>query len=106
MNKFKVALLQLIPSTESNENLDKGIKYCKLAKEMGADLALFPEMWNIGYNFPQGEMDIKEFSKNAIDSDSGFFKEFQNLAQKTGNGNRDYLSGKMERFTEEHGINN
>ena len=71
MNKFKVALLQLIPSNESDENLDKGIANCKLAKEMGADLALFPEMWNIGYNFPQ-EMDVKEFLKNAIDSSSSF----------------------------------
>ena len=82
MNKFKVALLQLIPSNKPNENLDKGITYCKLAKEMGADLALFPEMWNIGYNFPQGEMDVKKFSKDAIDSNSAFFKEFQNLAKK------------------------
>jgi len=81
MNKFKVALLQLIPSNEPGENMDKGIKYCKQAKEMGADLALFPEMWNIGYNFPQGEMDVKEFSKTAIDSNSTFFKEFQNLAK-------------------------
>jgi len=82
MNKFKVALLQLIPSNEPSENLDKGLKYCKLAKEMDADLALFPEMWNIGYNFPQGEMDVKEFSKDAIDTNSAFFKEFQNLAKK------------------------
>jgi predicted amidohydrolase len=82
MNKFKVALLQLIPSNEPDENVDKGLKYCKLAKEMDADLALFPEMWNIGYNFPQGEMDVKKFSKDAIDSNSAFFKEFQNLAKK------------------------
>jgi hypothetical protein len=72
MNKFKVALLQLIPSNESSENLDKGIKYCKLAKEMGADLALFPEMWNIGYNFPP-ETDGEKLSKGAIDSNSVFF---------------------------------
>jgi predicted amidohydrolase len=81
MNKFKVALLQLIPSTEPDENLDKGIKYCKLAKEMGADLAVFPEMWNIGYNFPQ-ETDGEKLSRGAIDSNSVFFKEFQNLAKK------------------------
>ena len=82
MNKFKVALLQLIPSNEPGENLEKGIAYCKLAKNMGADLALFPEMWNVGYNLPQKEIDVKKFSDNAIDSDSHFFKEFQNLAKK------------------------
>ena len=49
---------------------------------MGADLALFPEMWNIGYNFPQGEIDVKTFSKNAIDSNSIFFTEYRNLAKK------------------------
>jgi len=80
MNKFRVALLQLIPSNEPNENLDKGLKYCKQAKEMGADLALFPEMWNIGYNFPP-ETNSEKLSKDAIDSNSAFFKEFQNLAK-------------------------
>jgi predicted amidohydrolase len=51
MNVFRAALLQLIPSNDQNENLVKGVKYCKLAKELDSDLALFPEMWNIGYNF-------------------------------------------------------
>jgi len=51
MEKFKVALLQLISEKKPGDNLDKGISYCKTAKEMGADIALFPEMWNIGYNF-------------------------------------------------------
>ena len=60
MNTFKVALLQLIPSNEPDENLTKGIKYCKLAKEIGADLVLFPEMWNIGYNLHQKGMDINK----------------------------------------------
>jgi predicted amidohydrolase len=82
MNKFKVALLQLIPSSDPDENLDKGLKYCKLAKEMNADLALFPEMWNIGYNFPREEADLKNLSIAAIDSNSVFFKKFQNLAKE------------------------
>jgi hypothetical protein len=33
MNKFKVALLQLIPSNESNENLKKGTIYCRQARD-------------------------------------------------------------------------
>jgi predicted amidohydrolase len=68
VNTFKTALLQLIPSEKPDENLGKGIKYCKLAKEMGADLALFPEMWNTGYSLlPWVEGDIKKLSENAID---------------------------------------
>jgi predicted amidohydrolase len=39
-------------------------------------------MWNIGYNFPQEKIDSKKFSESAIDSNSIFFKEFQNLAKK------------------------
>lgn len=34
-------------------NLRKGEEYCRLAKVMGADIALFPEMWNIGYTWEQ-----------------------------------------------------
>ena len=30
-----------------------GEAFCRRAKEMGADIALFPEMWNIGYSFPE-----------------------------------------------------
>jgi predicted amidohydrolase len=83
MDTFKTALLQLIPSKEPSENLEKGIKYCKAAKEMGADLALFPEMWNTGYSLlPWAEEDIKKLSENAIDSNSPFFKAFQNLAKE------------------------
>ena len=81
MKKFKVALLQLIPSYNPYKNLDKGIFYCKRAKEMGADFALFPEMWNIGYELPQNEKKISKWLENAIDKDSDFIKEFQNQAK-------------------------
>ncbi|MDR1301982.1 MAG: carbon-nitrogen hydrolase family protein [Treponema sp.] len=79
MDKFRVALLQLIPTNNQNENLEKGIKYCKLAKELGADLALFPEMWNIGYIFPLEN--IHEWMENAIDINSKFIKTFQEEAK-------------------------
>jgi predicted amidohydrolase len=79
MEKFKVALLQLIPTNNQNENLEKGIKYCKLAKELGADFALFPEMWNIGYIFPTESM--HELMEDAIDINSKFIKTFQKEAR-------------------------
>ena len=44
MNLLKIALLQLAPCGTLEKNLEKGIRYCKMAKEMGADIALFPEM--------------------------------------------------------------
>jgi predicted amidohydrolase len=46
---FSVALLQISPTEISPEfNLEKGIDACRKAKALGADLALFPEMWHIG----------------------------------------------------------
>jgi predicted amidohydrolase len=80
MEKFRVALLQLIPANNQNENLEKGIEYCKLAKELGADFVLFPEMWNIGYNF--STENINEWMKNAIDVNCKFIKTFQEGAKK------------------------
>lgn len=47
---FKVALLQLASEQSQEANLAKGLQACEQAKAMGADLALFPEMWNVGYD--------------------------------------------------------
>ncbi len=48
---FKVALLQIeSKSMEVAENLKKGMTFCRKAVELGADLCLFPEGWNIGYD--------------------------------------------------------
>jgi predicted amidohydrolase len=79
MKTFRVALLQLIPTESQKGNLEKGIKYCKLAKDMGADLALFPEMWNIGYNFHVENID--KWAESAITTDHEFFKTFQKEAK-------------------------
>ena len=50
MNTLKIALLQLIPGAALSDNLKKGMEACKKAKCMGADIALFPEMWSNGYH--------------------------------------------------------
>ncbi len=49
MSILKIALLQIAPCKNLNENLEKGIACCKEAKEKGADIALFPEMWSNEY---------------------------------------------------------
>ena len=76
---FKVALLQLLSGRTQEENLKKGIEYCRRAKEMGADLALFPEMWNIGYTFPSN---IDELKASAVDRDSKFIRNFISLSKE------------------------
>ena len=50
MSQFKVALLQMTAKgSDQAANLVKGEDFCRQASRMGADIALFPEMWNVGY---------------------------------------------------------
>lgn len=78
MRNIKVALLQLLPEKSLEENLQKGLTYCKKAKEMGADIALFPEMWSVGYNIPT---DIEVLKASAVSLDSEFVNSFGKLAK-------------------------
>lgn len=78
MNSFKVALLQISPENSLEANLEKGLNACRRAKEMGADLALFPEMWSIGYRIPQ---DAETLNRNAVAADSAFVQSFGSLAK-------------------------
>lgn len=78
-NSFKVALLQLLPMENQEQNLNKGLEACRRAKDMGADLAVFPEMWNIGYKIP-AEQD--ELNLSAIAHDSSFVQSFASLARE------------------------
>ena len=48
MKHFKIALLQIAPTGSLEGNLNKGIEYCRKAKQAGADIALFPEMYSNG----------------------------------------------------------
>ncbi|MFV0402219.1 MAG: carbon-nitrogen hydrolase family protein [Oscillospiraceae bacterium] len=76
---FQVAMLQLVPGKTQEENLQKGIDYCKKAKRMGADLALFPELWNIGYNI---DGDVARWQAEAVSRDSDFVRAFASLAKE------------------------
>ena len=71
---LKIAMLQLMPEKTAEEQLDKGIAACRKAKALGADIALFPEMWSNGYELPQEDGAINEL---AISADSRFVGEFR-----------------------------
>ena len=73
----KIALLQLLPDGDLQGQLEKGTAACAKAKEMGADIALFPEMWSDGYVLPQTGPELDALS---ITPDSGFIRAFQMLA--------------------------
>lgn len=77
MDSLKVALLQLMPEGSEIKNLRKGFEYCNKAKALDADIALFPEMWNIGYQISE---DPDRLRQDAISRDSEFVREFQSLA--------------------------
>ena len=76
---MKIALLQLLPAGSEAENRKKGEKWCRRAKEAGADIALFPEMWSCGYSFPR-DVDALEAAATAADGD--FVNSFGELAAR------------------------
>lgn len=77
--KLKIALLQLLPDGSLDEQQNKGKAACIKAKEMGADMALFPEMWSDGYALPQNEEMLNGL---AVLSESGFVCSFGALARE------------------------
>ncbi len=72
---MKIALLQISAAgSDQHANLHKGEEYCRKAAAMGADIALFPEMYNVGYTtFDPAQ---------AIDSQSSFVQHFRQLARE------------------------
>jgi len=79
VNNFHIALLQLLPEGSQEENLRKGLEYCIKAKQMGADIALFPEIWNIGYNLTPNR---EKTEKSAIGLDSDYIVQCREFAKK------------------------
>jgi len=82
MDTLKVALMQIAPCGTLEGNLEKGIVSCRKAKDMGADIALFPEMWSNGYNIYNRSVD--QWKAEAIPSDGEFVNAFGALAKELG----------------------
>ncbi|MCL2586650.1 MAG: carbon-nitrogen hydrolase family protein [Firmicutes bacterium] len=88
---FNIALLQISPTGSLEGNLAKGIDACRQAKKMGADLAVFPEMWCNGYELLfQGYLDkntvsedeIKAWHDKAIAENHNFVESFARLSKE------------------------
>ena len=77
--KLRIAFLQLLPADNIEENLSIGIEACKEAKNKGADIAIFPEMWSIGYRFSHDEDELWE---QALTLDSVLLKRYSELANE------------------------
>ena len=77
--KVKIAFIQLIPGKTIGERYETGQAACQKAKAMGADIALFPEMWSCGYYIPQ---DSNQLRALAITEQSDFVQGFSKTADK------------------------
>ncbi len=85
MSQITVALLQMTAcGNEPPANQAKGEEFCRRAQAMGADIALFPEMWNVGYAFyDTAQPGARErWQAQAIGADDPFVRHFQGLAQE------------------------
>ena len=74
---MKIALLQILPTGSLNGNREKGVEACRKAKALGADIALFPEMWSNGYDIPE---DAEALQRAAVPADGEFVPGFGKLA--------------------------
>jgi predicted amidohydrolase len=65
-------------------NQSKGEVFCRRAKVLGADIALFPEMWSIGMTFFDAEQEgaRQRWRAQAISRDDPFIAHFRNLARE------------------------
>ena len=77
--RLTIAFLQLLPTGSLQGNMEKGVKACLQAKEMGADIAIFPEMWSCGYSFPHDEESLRKCS---VSRDDPFVRRFSDLASE------------------------
>lgn len=82
MQTLNIALLQIAPCGTLEGNLEKGIASCRKAKALGADIALFPEMWSNGYNIY--DRPVGQWKAEAIPAGSEFVRAFGALAKELG----------------------
>ena len=76
---MKIAFIQLIPGETIGEQYETGQAACQKAKAMGADIALFPEMWSCGYYIPQESTRLREL---ALTEHSDFVQSFRETAER------------------------
>ena len=82
MSSLTVALLQLqSPGADPGRALREGDRACREAARLGVDVALFPEMWQVGYALDDDlETARKSYSALATPTDGSFVDHFCELA--------------------------
>lgn len=85
MSMLRIALLQMAAcGADQAANLAKGEEFCRRAHDADADIALFPEMWNIGYSaYDPAQPGARErWQGQAISRESEFVMRFRSLARE------------------------
>jgi predicted amidohydrolase len=84
MDPLTVALLQLrSPGADPDRALSEGEKACREAARLGAGLALFPEIWQIGYVWwDDPEAARRAYAALATETDGPFVSHFCELARE------------------------
>ncbi|HZS08207.1 MAG TPA: carbon-nitrogen hydrolase family protein [Blastocatellia bacterium] len=85
MSLLTIALLQMAAcGNDQAASLAKGELFCRRARDMGADIALFPEMWNIGYTFfdPDQPGARERWQAQAVTQHDSFVAHFRGLAKE------------------------
>lgn len=83
MGVIKVALVQMTGcGADRAASLAKGEIFCRRARALGADIALFPEMWSSGMTFfePQDESARARWQAQALSRDAPYIAHFRQLA--------------------------
>ena len=81
---LNIALLQMNSCGDDvAANRAKGETYCREAAALGADIALFPEMWSIGYTACPGDADGRTRWRGLAErADGPFVAHFRELARE------------------------
>lgn len=81
--KIRIALLQLNPGKSDLENFEIAKASIQEAVNNGSDIALLPELWNVGYSSPEEYALGKEsWEKSALTKEDPNFLSYQNLAKE------------------------
>ena len=82
---IKIALLQISAGNSVLENFDIAKVNIEKAKGEGADIALLPELWNVGYDSPdEYKKGKEEWEKSAFVIDDNGFSKYKELAKENG----------------------
>ena len=87
-SNITVALLQMLPGNSTEENIAIADRFCRQAAANHADLALMPELWNVGYSsvFPEydptNEQPVRQWLERAEERSSPYVDYFRRLAKE------------------------